>query len=105
MAMGSRPRPRGELDLSEPQNLSRLQNRFRDLFAVDERAVRGVEVLDDDVRTAQDDFAVMAGYGLVCNLESIVIHTADGGFFHLQLMEFSSESLTEDDEFCHICFQ
>jgi len=39
------------------------QNAFGDLFAVDERAVRRIEVFDDDIPAAQQAFAMMAGNG------------------------------------------
>ena len=52
-----------QFHLAQPQRLAGFQNAFGDFYTVDERAIRRIEVFDDDFAAAQQDFAMMAGDG------------------------------------------
>src|SRR5665213_1428798 len=75
-----------------------------DFFVEDERAVRRVEILDDDVAAVQKNLGVMAGNRTVGNLKSIILHAADGGAFVNQLERAPGHALVQDNEFGHRLF-
>src|SRR6266545_532920 len=73
----SRGRTRAHLhtkfDLTQSENLARLQDGFFNLLSIDERAIGGIEVLDHEIISALNDFAMMAGNRLLKNLKRIVL--------------------------------
>ena len=79
-----RPAPVFELqfNLAEAQGLAGFQNAFGDFFVVDERAVGGIQVPDDHLVAAQQNFAVMAGNGRLGDLKRVILHATDGGAIH-----------------------
>ena len=88
--------------LAQPDDLAGFQDGFAgELLSIDERAVGGIEVAQHDVGAAQQDFAVMAGDGGFRDLEGIVLHPADRGLFHCQLVSFSGQSFAENYKSWH----
>ena len=88
--------------LPQADDLAGFQDGFAgELLSIDKSAVGGVEVAQDDVGAAQEDFAVMAGDRGFRDGESIVVHPADRGFFHLQLVSFSGQSFAENNKSWH----
>jgi len=49
-----------QFNLSKSDGLARFQYRLGDFFSVDECAVCGIQILDDDIISTQEDFAMMA---------------------------------------------
>ena len=82
----ARPGFQFQFNLAEPQRLAGFQNAFGDFLVVDERAVGGIEVFDDDFAAAQQHFAVMAGNGRLGDLKRVILDAADGGAIHFQLV-------------------
>jgi len=70
-------------------------------LAVDERAVGGIQIFDNDFGTAQVNFAMMAGNGTFRNGKSIIINSTDSCSLHLQFVGASGQSFTEYDESGH----
>ncbi len=50
-----------QFHLTEPQCLPRLEDGLGNFLAVDERAVGGIKILDEQVGALQEDFGVVAG--------------------------------------------
>ena len=85
-------------DLAQPQDLPGLQRGFAgDLMAIDEGAVGGIEIVNDDVAAAQQNFAVMAGNGAFRDGKRIIIDPADGGFVHRQFVSFARQPFAENN--------
>ena len=88
--------------LPQADDLAGFQDGFAgDLLAIDKSAVGGVEVAQDDVGAAQEDFAVVAGNRGFRDGERIVVHPADRGFLHLQLVSSSGQSFAENNKSWH----
>src|SRR6185437_10559369 len=87
--------------LAQPEDLTGLQSGLGDLFTIDESAVGGIEVLDDDVVAPLNQFAVMTGNGSLGDLEGVVFKTSDGGFVHLQFVGQSGQPFAEHNKFRH----
>ena len=90
-----------QFNLAEPQRLAGLQNAFGDLFAVDERAVRRIEVFDDDITAAQQHFAMMAGDGRLGDLKHVILDAANRGAIHVQLVRAAGQALSQNNKFGH----
>jgi len=90
-----------QFDLAEAQRLAGFQNAFGDFLAVDEGAIGGTKVLDDDFTAPQNNFAMMAGDGRIGDLKRIVLHTTNSGCVHIQLVGAPVESRAKDDKFRH----
>ena len=58
-----------QFHIAQPQGLAGFQDAFGDFFAVDEGAVRRIEILDENFVAAQMDFAMMAGNGSLGDLK------------------------------------
>src|SRR4030095_2429699 len=66
------------LNGAEAEGLARLQDCFaRNLIAVDERAIGRIQISNEDVTTAEDDFGVMARDRTFRDLEGIVRHPSN----------------------------
>ena len=90
-----------QLDLAEAQGLAGLERDFRNFFIVYERAVRGIQIADNDIGTAQKNFRVMAGDGSIGDLKGVILHAANRRAFDLQLERAASHALIQDNKFRH----
>lgn len=90
-----------QFHLAEAQGLAGLEDAFLNFIPVDERAVGGVQVADENVAAAQMNFAVMAGNGRVGDLKGVVLDPADGGAVGVQFARASRHALILDNKFRH----
>src|SRR5262249_2207484 len=66
-----------------------------------ERAVGGIQVLDQNFAALKEYLAMMTGDGRLGNLEAIVLDPPDRGFCHIQLVRTPGSRRVEDNKFGH----
>jgi hypothetical protein len=87
--------------LAEADDLPRFQDSLGHLFAVDEGAIGGVEIVDDDIVTAREDFAVMAGNGGLGQGKGIILKAPNGDFLAFELVSKPGEPFAEHNKSGH----
>ena len=86
------------LDLSQPQNLARLQDALGDLLTVDVAAVGRIEVADHHLAAAQQNLAVVTGNRRLDDRERVVLQAANSALVRLQLQRAPGHSRAEHNE-------
>jgi hypothetical protein len=87
--------------LTQTHDLAGFKDRLGDLLAVDKGAVGRIEVVDNHVRTAQEDFAVMTGYRRLGNRKGVIFEPPNGGFIPLELVRKPGETFAEHNKSGH----
>ena len=95
------PGLQAHIDHAQPQDLSRLHRALLYLLTVDEGAIRGIQVANENLRAAQGDLAMVAGDRRLRNLKGVVRQPADRGFFRFEVVGLPGQALAQQDESCH----
>lgn len=78
-----------------------LERRFGESYAIDKRAVCRIQIFNDDIVSAQEHFAVVAGNRGFCDLKGVILEPANGDLYRFQFAGSADESFAEHDKFGH----